>query len=43
MYKSKFFTTVTVLTFIILSVILYFQFEEMKTYGLLNFMLEKHP
>ena len=43
MYKSKFFTTIAILTFITLSVIIYFQFEEMKTYGLLNFMLEANP
>ena len=43
MYKSKFFTTITVLTFLILAVILYFQFEEMKTYGLLHFMMEQNP
>ncbi len=43
MYKSRVFTIIAVFTFMILSVIVYFQFEEMKEYGLLNFMLEEHP
>jgi hypothetical protein len=43
MYKSKLFLTVAVLTFIILSVVVYFQFEEMKTYGLLYSVMQDHP
>jgi hypothetical protein len=43
MYKSTVFTIIAVLTFVILSVIVYFQFEEMKTYGLLYSVMEEHP
>ena len=43
MYKSKLFMAFTILTFILLCVVVYFQFEEMKTYGMLYSMMQDAP
>ena len=43
MYKSAFFTVTTFLTFVLLAVIVGLQYGEMKTYGLLHFMLQANP